>query len=793
MKRFLLFFFFILTAVFGRAQELSGRVTNGEEAIPYAAVVLKSESGQKGTSANAEGRFIFEQIAEGTYSVEVSAVGFQRKALDVTVTPSAPTQLDITLEEDLLELEAAVITGSRSPVPSYLSPVIVNRIDNRIFESTQSVSLAEGLSFSPGLRVETNCQNCGFTQLRMNGLEGAYSQVLINSRPVFSALAGVYGLEMIPPNMIERVEVVKGGGSVLYGGNAIAGTVNIITKDPTANSFEVGLNQALVNGEASDRTISFNGSVVSEDLQKGVSLYGFRRDREQWDANGDGFSELTAIENTTFGMNAFLNASSYSKLRLDLNAISEYRRGGNDFDLAPHQSDIAEELQHNILNAGFAYEQFSADYRHKFSVYGSAQFTHRDSYYGGGGRVLTAADSLTADDLLAINAYGQSEDLATVGGVQYGFTANESLVLTFGSEYQLNDVVDAMPGYERSIEQRVSTIGTYAQFEWDPTDRLCILGGGRFDYVDINGDYILGEEVFVNDRRLPVFVPRLSAMYDLTDAFKLRGSYAQGYRAPQAFDEDLHIETVGGAARFIRLDPDLDTERSESYTLSLNYSKRSGNLQSNIVIEAFTTRLENAFVLSDQQELASGVAVITKRNGDGATVQGLNLEGNFAYTEKWTLQLGATLQTARYHTPEVLWESEIPNEDTPAAIAENILRTPDAYGFANLTYSPTEAVALSYSGVYTGPMHVAHVIDPETEFTVIKRTPSFFEHNLRASYEWQADQAFALRFFAGVQNLTNSFQDDFDRGADRDAGYVYGPMRPRTFFGGIKLVLNGAP
>ena len=91
--------------------------------------------------------------------------------------------------------------------------------------------MAEGLNYSPGLRIEDNCQNCGFTQIRMNGLQSHYTQILINSRPVFSDLAAVYGIELIPANMIERVEVVRGGGSAMYGSNAIAGVINIITKE----------------------------------------------------------------------------------------------------------------------------------------------------------------------------------------------------------------------------------------------------------------------------------------------------------------------------------------------------------------------------------------------------------------------------------------------------------------------------------------------------------------------------------------------------------------------------------
>lgn len=98
-------------------------------------------------------------------------------------------------------------------LPGRLAPTLVNVLDAKVFTTTNAVNLAQGLNFQPGVRVETNCQNCGFQQVRINGLDGPYTQILIDSRPIFSALSGVYGLEQIPANMIERVEVMRGGGS----------------------------------------------------------------------------------------------------------------------------------------------------------------------------------------------------------------------------------------------------------------------------------------------------------------------------------------------------------------------------------------------------------------------------------------------------------------------------------------------------------------------------------------------------------------------------------------------------
>jgi outer membrane receptor for ferrienterochelin and colicins len=652
------------------------------------------------------------------------------------------------------------------------------------------LSIADGLSFSPGLRLENNCQNCGFTQLRMNGLEGPYSQILINSRPVFSALAGVYGLEMLPANMVEKVEVVRGGGSVLYGGNAIAGTVNIITKDPIKNTFEASINQAFTDFDTPDRTVVFNGAVVSDDLNKGVTFFGFNRDRNPWDANGDGFSEIVKLRNNTFGFDAFWNTTDRSKLKLGAYHITEFRRGGNNFHLMPHQTDLTEQLQHNILSTNISFEQYSKDFKHKFSTYASFQSVNRDSYYGGGGRILGEGDALTEDDIIAINAYGTSKDVSAVGGFQYNYEISNKLNLTAGTEYIFNDVLDDMPGYQRSIDQKVGTLGTYVQLEIKPTERLTFLAGGRFDQLNIDGRYNLIEDTYLNERSIGVFVPRLSALYKLREDLKLRASFAQGYRGPQAFDEDLHIETVGGSARFIQLDPNLTTERSNSALLSLNYDKTIGNKQFNFVAEGFYTELTNPFILSGQTELPNGVAVITKRNGSGATVAGVNLEANIALSNKLVLQSGITLQNALFNEVEEVWAPEEEDDTTPIASTNRLLRTPNFYGFFSLTYNPTKKWSFSYSGVITGSMNIAHVIDPETEQTIIKSTPRFFENNIKISHVIKSIDDYDIQWFGGVQNLFNSFQQDFDMGPNRDAGYVYGPMRPRTIFMGLKFNLN---
>ena len=418
------------------------------------------------------------------------------------------------------------------------------------------------------------------------------------------------------------------------------------------------------------------------------------------------------------------------------------------------------------------------------------QSVDRASYYGGGGRVLSQGDSLTEADLLAINAYGNSEDFASVSGLQYRYELKDNLSLTTGTEYIYNAVEDEMPGYGRLIEQEVGTWGTFAEIEFKPTNRLTVLAGGRLDQLAIDGSYNLVDQTFKNEEELLVFVPRLSAMYQLQENLKVRASFAHGYRGPQAFDEDLHIETVGGAARFIQLQPGLEVERSNSSTLSLNYEQFRNNKQFNFVLEGFYTELTNPFIFANQTELPNGVAVIDKRNGTGATVSGINLEANLAFGSTLVFQSGATFQQAIYQEEEELWSPEIGSTEFEATTTKRLLRTPNRYAYLSLIYSPTELFTVALSAIYTGSMDVAHVIDAETERTVVKSTPDFLDNNLKLSYSFKADEHYLLEAFGGVQNIFDSYQNDFDLGAERDAGYVYGPLRPRTYFMGLKLKFN---
>lgn len=679
------------------------------------------------------------------------------------------------LYEDNLNLNEVVVSATRYGIDRQKAPVIVNVLSPKLFNATQSVAMSETLNYQPGVRVENNCQNCGFSQVRLNGLEGAYSQILINSRAVFSALNSVYGLDQIPTSMIDRIEVVRSGGSALFGANAIAGTINIITKDPVENDWAVKSTNSLIGGKAWDNTVDFNTSYVDNDLKTGATFYGMHRDRQGYDANGDGFTEMTKLRNTTFGAKTFYKPSEYNKITLDFSVLDEFRRGGDHLNLAPHFTDVTEQLRTNSLIGGLTYDQYSKDWKQKFSIYASAQTSNRESFYGGLGGNRTAADSL-----LASNSYGNTKDLAYVTGAQYTYNWDND-VLTGGIEFNGNNTNDEIPGYSRLIDQRTKNIGTYAQYEWSVIPSLKALIGARFDYTNVNGKYNLANYKRSTDKNFSNLSPRLTILYDIVSGVQFRGGYARGFRAPQAFNEDMHVTSVGGQQVFVLIGEDLKTEYSNAYTGSFNFTKNFGSTQTSLLIEGFLTDLKNPFTTVLTNE-TTDIKLQEMRNGQGAKVYGSNIELNVAPSSQLTFQAGGTIQRSEYNNEQLIYEGESNLEDI---WTKRYVRTPNVYGYLNTNYKPTKSFAIDMTGVYTGGMLVPHM--PEGKYMIIKDTKDFMELNLRLGYTVSTKKEFSIEFFGGVQNIFNAYQKDFDLGALRDSKYIYGPSKPRTYTFGVKF------
>lgn len=721
------------------------------EHIAFITLFLKGTT--LGTSTDASGHYYLKNLPEGKFVLVMKSLGYKTVEKAVVLKKGRTQEINFEAEEDQIALDAVVVSANRNETTRRLAPSLVNVLDSKLFETTNAACLAEGLNFQPGVRVENNCQNCGFQQVRINGLEGPYTQILVDSRPIFSALTGVYGLEQIPANMIERVEIMRGGGSALFGSSAIAGTINIITKEPLRNSAQLAHSLTMIGGSAADNNTTLNASLVTDDHKAGVYLFGQTRYRSAYDDDGDGFTELGNLSARTLGFRSYLKTGLYSKLTFEYHNISEFRRGGNLLDLPPHETDITEQTDHTINGGGLKFDLFSPDYKHRLSAYTSLQHTKRKSYYGAGHDP---------------NAYGTTTDLTFVGGAQYSYKADRCLFMpaefTGGAEYSYDDLTDTMLGYNRTIAQTVHIGSLFLQNEWK-TDRWSFLVGGRFDKHNLI-DHV-------------IFSPRANVRYNPTNDLNFRLSYSSGFRAPQAFDEDLHITAVGGDVAIIRLIPGLKEEKSQSLSVSADWYHRFGEVQTNFLVEGFYTSLSDVFVLEDVGKDAEGNILMERRNGKGAKVTGINLEGKAAY-EWMQFQAGFTFQRSRYKEPEQ-WSQTV-------APQKKMFRAPDKYGYFTSTFTPLARFSASLSGTYTGSMLVQHLAGFVPDDCEVN-TPGFFDLNIKLAYDIPVHKSITLQVNAGVQNIFDSFQSDFDKGPLRDAGYMYGPGLPRSYFVGAKVNL----
>lgn len=726
---------------------------NGKH-VPFHNVSIRGTT--IGISTDATGHFFLKNLPEGEHTIVASGIGYKTLEKKINIKRDETIEVNFEVEKDVFQLSSVVISANRNEVNRREASTIVNVISPMVFANTNSQCLAQGLNFQPGLRVENNCQNCGFSQVRINGLDGPYSQILIDSRPIFSSLAGVYGLEQIPTNMIERVEVIRGGGSALFGSSAIGGVINIITKEPTANTVTIANTTNLISGKKADINTNFNASVVSDDFKTGVMFFGASRQRSPFDYDGDGFTEITKINMRNLGFRAYYKPNNSSKLSFEYHNLGEFRRGGNKIDLPAHQADIAEQIDHNINTGGIKYEIFSKDLKHRFNVYSSAQNIQRKSYYG------TQQDP---------NAYGNTKNTTFVIGTQYTHDIDTLLFLpadlTFGTEFNSDEINDVIPGYNRVFDQNINIFSFYAQNEWKSA-LLSILAGARLD-----------KHSFIDN---PIVSPRLNFRYTPKEWVALRTSFSTGFRAPQSFDEDLHIAILRGEAALVELAPDLKTERSYSISASADFYKNFGKIETNFLIEGFYTSLDNVFVLEEIGSNPFNNVIFEKRNGSGALVKGINLEGKIVPTEKLFLQFGMTLQKSEYKEPET-WST-----NTNIQPQKRMFRTPSKYGYLTANYEVSKPLMIALSGTYTGSMlvqHFAGYIQEDRE----RETPNFFDINLKASYDFKINSSAKMQINGGVQNIFNSYQKDFDKGELRDASYIYGPSLPRTYFFGMKLMI----
>jgi outer membrane receptor for ferrienterochelin and colicins len=714
--------------------------------LPAAQITLKNLDTDelKAYTSDLRGKYNISDIKPGKYAITVEVGGFEAVTKEVEIQANQQIELNFKLKIASVR-ETLVVTATRTERPLKDATVRTQLIRRNDIENRMAFFLSDALNYSSGIRVENNCQNCGFFQIRMNGLEGKYTQILMDGMDAFSSLAQVYGAEHIPSEMIERIEVVKGGGSSLYGGQAVGGTINIISRKPSYTGVVI---DTMLGWQKGEPTYDFGGygSWLSSEGTLGLQFFGKHLKQNPTDRNDDGFTDTTKRNLSSAGIKLFKQfVNLNAQMTADVHYTHEFRRGGNKLDLAPHLTDITEQIETDRIGGNIAWWHFlSPKASYKLSV--SYTDTERDTYYGAG---------------MDPNAYGWSKGPLFVFDSQFNRIIGGH-TLTVGMQFKQDKLEDVHPAYERHFDESYDDVGFFLQDEIEIGDEFTLLLGGRADKHSAVENLI--------------FSPRASILiHALEDQLHLRATVARGFRAPSVFIEDLHILIAGGEAIIRTNAPDLKEERSTSYSFGMDYVEPEMN---NFKLEAslFYTDLNDVFEIEEIADPSTPYTDFVRINKSGAKVYGFELNSGLDIVEGLNAKVGFIVQRSKFDEPEGDFGSI------------DFFRTPNVYGFGLLDYTHSQAgdfrMALQYTGSMKVPHYAGYILEDRLE-----TSDPFWELNLHWSRRFPIGASKGLKFYVAAFNLLDQYQNDLDKGPDRDSGYIYGPNRQRSVFCGIRWEL----
>jgi outer membrane receptor for ferrienterochelin and colicins len=691
--------------------------------------------------SNDRGEFCMNGAAAGPYTLEASLEGFVSLSRPVALAePPARVTLALALHPTIKQ--EVVVTATRTSRRLDDVPVRTEVVGQDMIEAAGARTLADAVEYTTGVRVETNCQNCNFSQIRLLGLEGPYTQILVDGQPVISSLAQVYGIEQIPTRMIERIEVVKGGGSALYGPGSVGGVINIIPREAPKSGGLVESRMELMDG-LPNYSVNGAGDWVSSSRRTLVTAFAQIDRVKPLDLSGDGFTEVARRDLNAFGAraNQYL-LDGRAKLTADVTSIEEDRRGGDLLRLPPEQATIAESIQTRRLSTSTSWFHSVSrrfDYRLTFAF----ADTSRDSYYG------TNQDP---------NAFGDTQNQLAIVDTQLNHYAGGH-TLSWGGQFSSDDLVDRQPAYNRLTDETYRNAGVFLQDDWALAKGWELVYGLRLDKHS------------AVDR--PIASPRVAVMYSPTPALDLRASVARGFRAPQAFDEDLHLSSVGGEVRFIRLSPTLEEETSANYMLGGEWKPELGRGQALFEANLFYTGLDDLFNVQLDDDPDTSAVEMLKVNFGRARVYGVEMNVGWGIGDSIVFQGGLVVQRARFDVPE------------PDFGSRDFFRTPERYGNASVTLRQPRFADLFVGVRYTGPMKAPHYAG-FIETNRLETTKSFVTIDTSVSRPLVTADGRQLVISVGVKNLTNAYQPDIDQGPLRDSDYVYGPRFPRSVSLGLR-------
>jgi outer membrane receptor for ferrienterochelin and colicins len=754
MKTILAFIFVLLITVVN-ASEIKGRlVDEAGESIPFVQVMLKGTL--LGATSDTNGVFLIDNVPAGEYECLFSAIGYKNFRKTIVVSSNAGV-LDLgvlTLSHDMLGLNEVVVTGTMRETFVKASPVKVEVITaDRISKQLPVTNLMESLQLMNGIQEVNACGVCFTNSISINGLPGPYTAVLMDGSPIFGNLASVYGLNGIPTQMIDRIEVVRGPSSTLYGSEAIAGVINIITKEPVAANAVAFDMMTTSHDELALNTILTHGNKKWR-AQTGVNAFHANRFE---DNNSDQISDLLGVDRVSMFSKWQLKRPDYKQFTVAAKVYYENRWNGvesffnnrNYRTLRGNDSIYGESIYTRRAELFGTYdlpgkEDIRVDY--SFSWHG------QDSYYG--------SDHYEAEQHIAFTNLIWTKRVkkhTIIGGItnRYQFY-DDNTVAT-------NEALNNEP-------ERQYIPGVFLEDEWQVAKRFVLLGGMRLDAYQQHG-------------LIPS--PRFSAKWEIDQWTAIRLNSGTGFKVVNLFTED-HAFVSGQRAVEIR--EQLLPERSWNVATNLHHTHALWGTAGSFDVDVYYTRFTNK-INPNYDEPGK---IIYENIPGFAESYGLSA----MFTQQFTIPLSYSLGVNLNKTLNTTFEDD-------KTVSEPLPFAPLWSSVFTLNYKMRPwKLDLAYSANFNGPMHLPAVFDVNADGS-LKDQPrsqiseSFMIHTIQLTKCVGKKDRWDI--YGGVQNIFNYMQPisplaGFNDPNYRvgfspffDTAYAFAPMDGREFFIGLRL------
>ena len=694
---------------------LAGKISDGLENLSYVNIYIQNT--KLGTSSNEDGYYQIKNIPSGTYKIVVSSLGYKTKTTEITFNKNENEKIiqNFSLVSDN-SLDEIVVSGNLRPVSKSASSVPVDVYSKSFFKKNPTPSIFESLQNVNGVRPQLNCNVCNTGDIHINGLEGPYTFVLIDGMPIVSGLSTVYGLTGIPQALIQRVEVVKGPASTLYGSEAVGGIINIITKKPS-NSPMLFVDSFSSSWEEINTDIGFkyNASKKIQGLL-GINYFNYQN---IIDNNNDNFTDLTLQNRISIFNKLNIERRNNKLFTVAFRYVYEDRWGGEtNWNKSFRGTDLVygESIYTSRWETFGTYElPTTENIRLQFSANGHRQ----DSFYG--------TDSYKADQLIAF------------GQLIYNKKIKKEHDLLFGIAYRYktyddNTFATSESDGETNKPSVIHLPGIFLQDEISLTNQHKLLIGARYDFNSLHGT---------------IFSPRVNYKWNSKNNKNiLRFSIGNGFRVANIFTED-HAALSG--AREVVFEGELSPEKS--WNTNVNFVKKISINNTFISLDAsgFYTYFNNR-ILPDYETDPNKI-IYANLNGFSVS-KGLSLNSDISFPLGLTMNIGATLMDVSI------------NENN---IKKRQLLTESFSGVWGISYNLKKSrIKIDYTGNLYGPMKLPLLseLDPRKG-----ESPWFSIQNIQitkkigTSWEMYGGIKNILNFTPDNNSIARSF-DPFDSGVD---------------------------